>query len=326
MNTQKDHHHIVILDSATLNPGDLSWEKMEAMASCEIYEHSTAAEVVPRARKATIILVNKVIINEEVMSQLPKLACICVTATGYNNIDLQAASRRNIPVCNAVGYSTDAVAQHVMALVLAFTNKVQKHSDSVHQGDWATHRDFSYTLSPIMELAGKTMGIYGFGRIGQRTAEIAMAFGMNILATHKHPRRDARPGVTFVSLEKLFEQSDVISLHAPLSANNKEIVNAQLLSRMKPTAYLINTGRGGLINEQDLSDALKKSQLAGAALDVLSQEPPAPDHPLLTAPNCIITPHNAWASQEARQRLMEIALNNLYGFMEGKPQNVVNQI
>jgi glycerate dehydrogenase len=252
------------------------------------------------------------------------LKCICVTATGYNNVDLQAARERGIPVCNAVGYSTDSVAQHVFALLLALTNKVYQHHISVQAGEWQRSDDFAYTLHTLPELAGKIFGIYGFGRIGQRVADLAQAFGMKILATHKHPERDARPGVEFVSLEELFERSDVTSLHAPLSEANREIVNAQLLQRMKSTAYLINTGRGGLIQEADLKLALQEGQLAGAALDVLSTEPPKEGNVLISAPNCILTPHLAWASLEARQRLMDITLNNIRAFQAGAPQNVVN--
>ncbi len=315
---------IVALDGRTLNPGDLSWEDLSAFGEYEIYDFTPEEQVVERGRPADILLVNKVVLGKNELSQLPNLKCICVTATGYNNVDLQAARERGIPVCNAVGYSTDSVAQHVFALLLALTNKVYQHHISVQAGEWQRSDDFAYTLHTLPELAGKAFGIYGFGRIGQRVADLAQAFGMKILATHKHPERDARPGVEFVSLEELFERSDVISLHAPLSETNREIVNAQLLQRMKSTAYLINTGRGGLIQEADLKLALQEGQLAGAALDVLSTEPPKEGNVLISAPNCILTPHLAWASLEARQRLMEITLNNIRAFQAGAPQNVVN--
>jgi glycerate dehydrogenase len=315
---------IIALDGRTLNPGDLSWEGLSNFGEYEIHDFTPKEQVVERGRPADILLVNKVVLGKNELAQLPNLKCICVTATGYNNVDLQAARERGIPVCNAVGYSTDSVAQHVFALLLALTNKVYQHHISVQAGEWQRSDDFAYTLHTLPELAGKIFGIYGFGRIGQRVADLAQAFGMKILATHKHPERDARPGVEFVSLEALFEQSDVISLHAPLSEANREIVNAQLLQRMKSTAYLINTGRGGLIQEADLKLALQEGQLAGAALDVLSTEPPKEGNVLISAPNCILTPHLAWASLEARQRLMDITLNNIRGFQAGAPQNVVN--
>jgi glycerate dehydrogenase len=315
---------IIALDGRTLNPGDLSWEGLSTCGEYEIHDFTPEEQVVERGRPADILLVNKVVLGKDELAQLPNLKCICVTATGYNNVDLQAARERGIPVCNAVGYSTDSVAQHVFALLLALTNKVYQHHISVQAGEWQRSDDFAYTLHTLPELAGKIFGIYGFGRIGQRVADLAQAFGMKILATHKHPERDARPGVEFVSLEELFERSDVTSLHAPLSEANREIVNAQLLQRMKSTAYLINTGRGGLIQEADLKLALQEGQLAGAALDVLSTEPPKQGNVLISAPNCILTPHLAWASLEARQRLMDITLNNIRAFQAGAPQNVVN--
>ncbi|MCI4646983.1 D-2-hydroxyacid dehydrogenase [Phaeodactylibacter sp.] len=315
---------IIALDGRTLNPGDLSWEGLSNFGEYEIHDFTPKEQVVERGRPADILLVNKVVLGKNELAQLPNLKCICVTATGYNNVDLQAARERGIPVCNAVGYSTDSVAQHVFALLLALTNKVYQHHISVQAGEWQRSDDFAYTLHTLPELAGKIFGIYGFGRIGQRVADLAQAFGMKILATHKHPERDARPGVEFVSLEELFERSDVISLHAPLSEANREIVNAQLMQRMKSTAYLINTGRGGLLQEADLKLALQEGQLAGAALDVLSTEPPKEGNVLISAPNCILTPHLAWASLEARQRLMDITLNNIRGFQAGAPQNVVN--
>jgi glycerate dehydrogenase len=315
---------IIALDGRTLNPGDLSWEGLSTFGEYEIHDFTPKEQVVERGRPADILLVNKVVLGKNELAQLPNLKCICVTATGYNNVDLQAARERGIPVCNAVGYSTDSVTQHVFALLLALTNKVYQHHISVQAGEWQRSDDFAYTLHTLPELAGKIFGIYGFGRIGQRVADLAQAFGMKILATHKHPERDARPGVEFVSLEELFERSDVISLHAPLSEANREIVNAQLMQRMKSTAYLINTGRGGLIQEADLKLALQEGQLAGAALDVLSTEPPKEGNVLISAPNCILTPHLAWAALEARQRLMDITLNNIRAFQAGAPQNVVN--
>ncbi len=315
---------IVILDGYTLNPGDLSWNKVKALGQTHIYDYSPPEQVVERAKGAEILLVNKVVIDKSVMDQLPALRCICVTASGYNNIDLRAAEKKEIVVCNAVGYGTPSVAQHVFALLLALTNRVAAHNESVQQGGWAKNRDFSYWLSSIPELEGQTMGIYGFGRIGQQVAHIAQAFGMHILSTHKHPERDAMAGVRFVSIEELFEQSDVISLHAPLTEENEGIVNEQLLARMKSHGILINTSRGGLVQEEDLRNCLLNKKIFGAALDVLSQEPPAEDHPLFGLSNCLITPHMAWASLAARERLLDITVQNIKGFLKGKPKNVVN--
>ena len=320
----KARPNIVVLDGYTLNPGDLSWNKLRALGHLTIYEHSSPEQLLERCQHADLLLPNKAVIDRSLIEQLPQLKCICVTATGYNNVDVKAAAEHNIPVCNVAGYSTDSVPQHVFALLLALTNQAEAHNESVAAGQWAACRDFTYQLRPIVELAGKTMGIYGFGRIGQRLANIAQAFGMNILATHKHPKRDAREGVQFVTLEDLFRKSDVISLHAPLSASNKEIINASLFSLMKPTAYLINTARGPLMNELDLKQALEAGHLAGAGLDVLSSEPPPADHPLIGLKNCIITPHNAWASKEARERLMDWTVENVRAFLRGAPRNVVN--
>lgn len=314
---------IVVLDGYTLNPGDLSWNKLRAMGQVSIFEHSTPEEIPERAAQAEIILVNKVVIDEAQLARLPLLKCICVTATGYNNIAVEQARERRIPVYNAVGYGTDSVAQHVFALMLELTNRVQAHHESVQAGQWSRSRDFCYTLGSIPELAGKIMGIYGFGRIGQRVAAIAQAFGMEVIATHKHPERDACPGVAFVSLATLFEKSDFLSLHAPLTEENAGIVNASLLSRMKPSACLINTGRGALIDEAALKMALQNGQLAGAALDVLSEEPPRNGNLLLDAPNCLITPHMAWATREARQRLLDITVENVKAYLRGELRNVV---
>ncbi len=315
---------IVILDGYTANPGDLSWDHFHALGEVTIYDRTAPEDTLNRCAGAEIIVVNKHLITAELIRQLPQLRCICVTATGFNNVDTTAARAANIPVCNVVGYSTPAVVQHVFALVFTLTNKCQLHHDSVQAGDWSRSLDFSYQLAPIKELSGLTMGIYGFGRIGQGVAAVAQAFGMSILTTHKHPERDARPGVRFVDLETLFSESDIISLHAPLSSSNREIVNASLLQRMRPTAYLINTGRGPLINEQDLAEALKRGLLAGAGLDVLSEEPPSADNPLIDAPNCIITPHNAWGSRDARARLLADTVENIQGFQNDQPRNVVN--
>ncbi|MDX1943275.1 MAG: D-2-hydroxyacid dehydrogenase [Saprospiraceae bacterium] len=318
------HPKIIIVDGHTLNPGDLSWESLEKLGKVSVYEHSTREEILERTQEAEIILANKTVFDAEILAQLPHLRCICVTATGFNNIDIISAKKHDILVCNVAGYGTDAVAQHVFALLLELTNAVGKHHGSVQNGDWSRNRDFCYTLQPVIELAGKTMGIYGFGKIGQQVAKIALAFGMEILATHKHPKRDAMPGVRFVDLETLFQKSDIITLHAPLTTENEYFVNKTLLSKMKPSAYLINTARGGLIHESDLKEALENNIIAGAGLDVLSQEPPKNGNILLNVKNCIITPHNAWASREARQRLLNETVENVKAFLNGKPRNVVN--
>ncbi len=315
---------IVVLDGHTLNPGDLSWDPLHAQGDVQIFDYTTPEALLSRAADADVLVINKVQLGKAALQALPRLRCIVVTATGYNNVDIAAARTQGIVVCNARAYSTEAVVQHVFALLLELTNAVGAHYQSVQAGYWAAQPHFAYTLQPIHELAGKVMGIYGFGNIGQRVGEVARAFGMQVLATHKHPERDARPWVQFVSLETLFEQSDVVSLHAPLSAANESIVNTGLLRRMKPDALLINTGRGGLIHEKDLRLALESGWLAGAALDVLTTEPPPPDHPLIQAPRCLITPHLAWASVQARRRLMDITVQNVAAFLKGMPQNVVS--
>ena len=319
----KSRPSIIVTDGYTLNPGDLSWKKLQSIGNTTIYDHTSSEKLLDRIKLADIILCNKTIVDKTIIDQSPNLKCICLLATGYNNIDIQAAKNRGIIVCNAVGYGSNSVAQHVFALLLELTNKVYLHNQSVQGGAWASCRDFSYTLFPIAELAGKTMGIYGFGEIGQKVAEIALAFGMKVISTHKHPERDARSGVQFVNLEALFQQSDVLSLHAPLSAENKGLINKTNLDLMKSNAFLINTGRGGLVDETDLRLALEKRQIAGAALDVLSIEPPLENHLLYGLSNCIITPHIAWASVGARQKLMEIVLENVRAFLKGVPRNVV---
>lgn len=311
------------MDGYTLNPGDLSWEKIRALGNVQVYDRTRPEELLERARGAQILLVNKQKLTAETLQSLPDLACISVIATGYNNVDVAAAKSLNIRVCNVTGYGTTAVAQHVFALMLHFLNQVAAHDQDVQAGGWTAREDFAYTLSPISELADKTLGIYGFGQIGQHVGHLGQAFGMRVIANHKHPQRDARPWVEFVDLDTLFQESDFLSLHAPLSKENEGLVNKNRLAMMKSTAYLINTGRGGLINEVDLKDALEHDQLAGAGLDVISQEPPAAGHILLGVKNCVITPHNAWASREARQRLMDQTIENIAAFLKGKPVNVV---
>ncbi|MEM1326834.1 MAG: D-2-hydroxyacid dehydrogenase [Bacteroidota bacterium] len=326
MISEHDNPSIVYLDGYTLNPGDLDWSSLTDLGDVKIYDRSNGDEIVDRAKAAEIVLVNKAELTAERIEQLPNLKYIGVTATGYNIVDLEAASECNIPVCNAANYSTPGVAQHVFALLLELTNRVGDHDKSVQNGDWASSADFAYTLQTLPELAEKTMGIYGLGNIGNKVADIALAFDMKVISLHKHPKRDARPGVEFVDKDTLLRESDVLSLHAPLSEKNKYFINAESLKMMKPTAYLINTGRGGLVHEADLRAALLAGEIKGAGVDVLSKEPPPADHPLFGLPNCIITPHVAWATKESRERLLEICVENIKAFLKGEPRNVVNEI
>mgnify|MGYP001373252905 CR=1 FL=1 len=316
---------IVVLDGHTTNPGDLSWEKMDALGTLTVYPRTEPAELLPRAHNAEIVLTNKVVFDKNTFAQLPKLKCISVMATGYNVIDVKAAQAQGVVVCNVRGYATASVAQHVFALVLGFYSKIDRHARSVAGGQWQTSPDWSYTLGSTSELAGKTIGIYGFGQIGQQVAKIALAFGMKVVSNHKHPQRDKRRGVEFVPFEKLLQLSDVLTLHAPLSAENEGIINAKSLAMMKPGAILINTGRGGLIVENDLRQALESGTIAGAGLDVLSQEPPEQGNVLIGAPNCTVTPHNAWASKEARQRLLDESVQDVSAFLKGKPRNEIGK-
>ncbi len=315
---------VVVLDGYTLNPGDLSWEPISKLAQSRIYEYTAEHEIISRARDAKVIMANKTILDAKTIDSLPHLQCICVLATGYNNIDLAAANKRSIPVCNISGYGTPAVAQHVFALLLELTNQVSLHHQSVLNGKWTKSRDFSYTEQPIIELQDKTMGIYGLGKIGRATANIAKAFGMRVITSSKSKPDIETAFIERVDLDTLFAKSDVISLHANLNKQNAGLVNTKLLTRMKATAYLINTGRGGLIVESDLKYALENNQIAGAGLDVLSVEPPVDSNILIGVKNCIITPHMAWSSRAARKRLMNIASANLKAFLDGFPQNVVN--
>ncbi len=316
--------NIVILDGFVANPGDLSWEGIQQHGNLQVYDRTKATQIYERAKEAHILIVNKCILNRTLLARLDQLQCICTLATGYNNIDIAAAKERGIVVCNAVGYSSPSVAQQVFALLLELTNRVGVHNESVQQNAWANSIDWSYCKSPLVELSGKTMGIYGLGKIGQEVAKIALAFGMSVIATRKNRTKPRPANIQLVALEQLFKESDVLSLHAPLSKENEGIINTQHLALMKSTAYLINTGRGGLVNELDLKKALLDGQIAGAGLDVLSQEPPPKDHLLLNVPNCLITPHHAWATSASRARLIQIVADNIKGFLEGKLQNVVS--
>jgi len=315
--------NIVILDGYTLNPGDQNWAPVNALGKVTVYDRSSPDQIIERAIDADAVLVNKVILNESVLSQLPKLRYIGVCATGYNNIDINSTNKYGIVVTNVKAYGPASVAQHTFALLLALVNHIELHSQSVRNGDWATSEDFCYWKTPLVELAGKTIGLVGLGDIGSQVAKIASAFGMKVIAYRKNPEQTHNTDIEMVSMKTLFKQSDVISLHCPLTEETKDLINAERLLWMKPTAYLLNTGRGPLINEEDLANALKNKTIAGAGLDVLSCEPPRTDNPLITAPNCVITPHIAWASFEARKRLLQMVADNLSAFMEGEATNVV---
>ena len=315
--------NIVYLDGYTINPGDLSWEPLEKLGTFTVYDRTAPEEIVERAAQADAILTNKVVLDAGILAQLPRLKYIGVTATGYNIIDIEAARAQEITVTNVRGYSTPAVAQHTFSLLLALTNHTELHSESVRSGDWTTAIDWCYWNTPLVELSKKTLGLIGLGDIGAQVARIALAFGMRVVA-HRKSSAPAGEGVELVELDALFRESDVVSLHCPLTDETNGIINTESLASMRPTAYLINTGRGGLIREQDLADALNSGRLAGAAVDVLSTEPPQADNPLLTARNCIITPHIAWAFIESRNRLMLLTAENLAAFQQGTPSNVVS--
>lgn len=314
---------IVVLDGYALNPGDLSWDNLKNMGDCLIYDRTSLEEVFSRIGNAEVIITNKVVIDKSLIYRLPALRYIGVTATGYNVVDVQAASERNIVVTNIPAYSTNSVAQLVFSHILNVANRVELHANSVKEGVWTRNPDFSYWKSPQMELAGKTIGIIGFGRIGRKVAEIALAFGMKVIFQNRSQIDDIPEEMSQKSLAEVFAESDFVSLNCPLTAENNAFVNHSLIKTMKSTAVLINTGRGGLINEQELAEALNSGQIAAACLDVLSTEPPLSDNPLISAKNCFITPHIAWATIEARQRLMNVILDNLRYFKLGKPQNMV---
>lgn len=310
---------IVVLDGYTLNPGDLDWSPLRILGQYTVYDRTAPDEIVSRAEEAEIVLTNKCPLSAATIARLPKLRYIGVLATGYNVVDVAAARARNIVVTNVPAYGTRSVAQHVFALILELAQNVGRHAQTVREGQWAKSADFCYWDRPLIELDGLTLGIVGYGHIGQAVAEIGRAFGMHIAVTS---RREV-PGVTRLSIDELFSASDVLTLHCPLTPETAGLVNATRLARMKRSAFLINTGRGGLIVEQDLAAALASGQLAGAGLDVLSTEPPPADHPLLRAKNCLITPHIAWATRAARARLLGTVITNLTAFQAGRPQNVV---
>jgi glycerate dehydrogenase len=314
---------IVVLDGFTLNPGDLSWDELASLGECHIHDRSSPDEVVKRAADAEIVLTNKTVLTREQVLNLPRLKYIGVLATGYNIVDVAAARERSIPVTNVPTYGTRSVAQHTFALLLELTQQAGHHAQTVRDGRWTQCPDFCYWDYPLVELEGLTMGIVGFGRIGKAVAELAKAFGMQVLAQSASIK--ALPSwVQFVELEALLRQSDVVSLHCPLTAQTRNLVNLERLALMKPTALLLNTSRGPLIDEQALADALNAGRIAGAAVDVLSVEPPPAKNPLLRAKNCIVTPHIAWATRAARSRLLQIAVANVRAFLDGKSVNLVS--
>ncbi|MEG0038366.1 MULTISPECIES: D-2-hydroxyacid dehydrogenase [Bacteroides] len=314
---------IVVLDGYATNPGDLSWDQLTAMGECIIYDRTSPEELLERASAAEVLFTNKVSITAAHMAALPELKYIGVMATGYNVVDIEAARERGIVVTNIPAYSTPSVGQMVFAHILNIAQRVQHYSDEVHQGAWVNSTDFCFRDTPLIELLGKKIGIVGLGQTGYNTARIAIGFGMKIWAHTSKSRLQLPPEIKKMELDQLFHECDIISLHCPLTEQTYEMVNARRLALMKPSAILINTGRGQLINEQDLADALNNEKIYAAGLDVLSSEPPRADNPLLTARNCYITPHIAWATTAARERLMTILVENLQAFKAGKPINNV---
>lgn len=315
---------IVVLDGFTLNPGDLDWASLTALGPCEIHERTPDDEIVARASGAPIVLTNKTVLGRAELSQLPGLRYLGVLATGTNVVDLAAAREHGVVVTNVPAYATASVTQVTFGLLLELTLRTGGHAASVRAGDWSRQADFSYTLQPLVEIAGLTFGIVGFGHIGRAVANVAQAFGMNVLVHTRRAPAELPPGVRCVDLETLLRESDVVSLNCPLTPETRHLINARTLALMRPSAYLLNTGRGPLVEEAALAEALNAGRLAGAGLDVLAVEPPPPDHPLLTARNCILTPHVGWATGAARARLLAVAVANLRAFLRGQPQNVVN--
>lgn len=318
---------IVVLDGHALNPGDLSWDELQTLGECTVYERTPATQIVERASEADIVLTNKAVLNAATLQALPKLRYIGVLATGYNVVDVSSARSRSIVVTNIPAYGTRSVAQHVFALLLELTQHVGHHAKTVQEGRWSTSPDWCYWDFPLVSLEGLTIGIVGFGRIGQTVAGLADAFGMKILADDYRGRRSSTASpkyVQFADLDTVFTESDVVSLHCPLTPDNQGMVCARRLDLMKPTAFLINTSRGLLVNEDDLAAALNSGRIAGAGLDVLAIEPPNANNPLLKARNCVITPHIAWATRTARARLMQVAVENVRAFLANQAINVVS--
>lgn len=315
--------NIVILDGHVLNPGDNPWDPITCLGEVTVYDRTAPDEVVERARDAAVIFTNKTRLTAEILEQLPHLRYIGVLATGYDVVDVAAAGKRGIPVCNVMAYGVDAVAQHVMALLLELTRSITLHSTTVRAGQWSKAQDWCYWLHPLRDLTDMTMGVVGLGNIGLRVAELAYAFGMTVHAYNRSPK-NVPAYITLMEMDKVFATSDVVSLHVPLNAATRGLVNAERLTIMKPGSLLINTARGPLLDEEAVAAALRSGYLGGLGVDVLSQEPPAADNPLLNAPHCLITPHISWATLRARRNTTRIAAENLRAWMAGTPQNVVN--
>lgn len=316
---------IVILDGYTENPGDLSWSGFEALGDVTVYDRTPADKIVERIGDAEAVIVNKVPITRETLSQCPGIRYVGVLATGYNVIDTDACKEKGIVVSNIPTYGTDAVGQFAIALLLEICHHIGHHSQAVHDGRWSSNIDWCFWDYPLIELAGKTMGIIGFGRIGRSTGQIAKAMGMKVIAYDAYPTDEGKAIAEYVDLETLLADSDVISLHCPLTKENQDLICKETIQKMKDGVILLNNSRGPLINESDLADALNSGKVYAAGLDVVSEEPIREDNPLLSAKNCLITPHISWAPKESRQRLMDIAVDNLEKYIQGEPQNVVNR-
>jgi glycerate dehydrogenase len=317
---------IVVLDGYTLNPGDLSWDALNKLGDVTIHDRTPHNEIVNRCAGAEVVLTNKTPLDEATLNQLPDLKYVGVLATGYNVINTAVCKNKGVIVANVPGYGTASVVQLTFALLMELTLHVQRHSDAVMDGKWTRSADFCFWDFPLIELEGKTLGIIGFGNIGQKVGDVATAFGMNLIATgRRQTDQSQRKNFKWVSVDELLEQSDVVSIHCPLTPETQGLINKENLAKMKPSAFLLNTSRGPVIKDADLADALNNNVIAGAGIDVLSVEPPPGDNPLFKAKNCIITPHIAWATKEARSRLMDIAVSNLSAFIKGSPVNVVNQ-
>ena len=314
---------IAVLDGYTVNPGDLSWEPLTVLGETEVFDRTPEELIVPRIQDCEIVLTNKTPLSRQTLELCPKLKYIGVLATGYNIVDIAAAREKGMVVTNVPDYATHSVAQHTIALLLEMTNQVGKYTRWVQKGNWCEYPDFSFAEYPILDLAGKTLGIVGYGKIGKAVAKLAVAFGMRVMACARHPFVD--PSVESVSLQKIFQESDIISLHCPLTRDTQQIINEETISQMRDGVMLLNTSRGGLVEESALKKALQCGKVRFAAIDVVSDEPMSQNNPLLHAPNVIITPHNAWASKEARTRLLKIAIENIVAFHNGNPQNVVKE-
>ena len=315
---------IVVLDGYTANPGDLDWHAFVNLGELTVYDRTPPDQIVARARPAEIVLTNKTPLHRETLAQLPALRQISVMATGYNVVDAVAAREQGIAVCNVPGYSTPSVVQHTFALLLELTNQVGRHAAAVRAGAWCASLDFAFWNASLVELNGLTLGVVGYGTIGRGVAAVARALGMRVVVHGRRRPDDLPADVTWLPLDELMETADVVTLHCPLTPETRGMINAVSLARMKPTAFLINTGRGPLVDEAALATALNEGRLAGAAMDVLSHEPPRADNPLLTARNCVITPHHAWATQAARRRLLAECAENVRAFLNGQQRNVVN--